>query len=559
MNKKALSIGIVDFKEIIEENYYYVDKSLLIKELLDGGTKATLIPRPRRFGKTINLSMLKYFFEKTEKSNAHLFKDLAIVQHTDCMAHQGQSPVIFLTFKDVKVGTWDKCWEKIKKLISFEYGRHEYILETSILSVKEKEDFASIINEKDNQSLYENSVLNLSVYLTRYHNKQTIILIDEYDAPIHAGYLNNYYSQVIEFMRNFLSAGLKDNSNLAFGVLTGILRIAKESIFSGLNNLEVCSMLSEHYADKFGLLEDEVKNLIAYYCPTVDINEVRAWYDGYNVGTKRIYNPWSVINFAKNKKFDPYWVNTSDNALIKSIIAQSPRDAKEDIESLIAGKKISVQINENIVFQDMEKDACAIWNFFLFTGYLTCDNVRTEELIKYADVAVPNNEVMSLYKTIILDWFSKSVGLRSYQQMLAKLTSGDIENFKEYFYDVIERSLSLFDVSGKEPERFYHALVLGMLVSLDLTHIIKSNRESGVGRYDVMIIPRDVSKFGIIIEFKKVSKIRKETLATAAQNALKQIDDRKYASELEQLGIKKILKLAIVFEGKEVLVEQGVE
>jgi len=555
MNKKKLPIGISDFKKLIEGDYYYIDKSLLIKELLDSGTAATLIPRPRRFGKTLNLSMIRYFFEKTEESNVHLFKDLAIAKYSQCMEHQGRYPVIFLTFKDVKVDTWEKCWNAIKKNISAEFKRHDYLLLGNIFKSNEKHLFQKICDGSAQLIDYSFALLNLSEYLARFYKQSPIILIDEYDAPIHAGYLNNYYKDVIEFLRNFLSGGLKDNSNLAFGMLTGILRVSKENIFSGLNNLEICSLIHDSYADKFGLIEAEVKTIVSMYQPNTNIDDVRAWYDGYNIGKVKIYNPWSIINFAKMGRTIPYWINTSDNAIVKSIISGSSARDKERIESLMNGIKITININENIVFQELSNRPETLWNFLLFTGYLTFENLRQEDLFEYADLCIPNNEVKSLYKSIILDWFSTTIGMDLYQLMLMQLTSGNTDDFKENFYNIVEQSLSTFDVGGKEPEKFYHALVLGMLASLNVTHAIKSNRESGFGRYDVMLIPHDKNKLGIIIEFKKVKK--GETLKSSAQNALKQIEDKKYATELEAFGIKQIVKLAIVFKGKAVLVLEG--
>ena len=555
--KQKLPIGISDFKILREGGYYYIDKSLLIKELLDGGSAATLIPRPRRFGKTLNLSMLRYFFEKTQQSNAHLFKDLEIAKHADCMAHQGQYPVIFLTFKDVKVASWDKCWEAIKKNISNEFNRHDYLLTSTIFKSNEKDIFQEICNGSAQLIDYSSALINLSEYLARYHNKRTIILIDEYDAPIHAGFLNNYYTDVIEFLRNFLSGGLKDNSNLAFGMLTGILRVSKENIFSGLNNLKVCSLLSKSYDNKFGLVQEEVEQIVSLFQPGYAMDDIRAWYDGYNIGNAKIYNPWSILNFVDTGNLASHWVNTSDNAFIKSIIANASADAKEEIEQLMIGQRLSKRVDENIIFQDIEKKPDALWNFLLFTGYLTFGSYGLKGVTPYADFFIPNNEILYLYQSIIHGWFGEHINTKNYQQMLNQLISGNAIEFQKLFKRFVLESLSAFDVGGNEPEKFYHALVLGMLVSLHETHTIKSNRESGLGRYDVMLIPHDTNKYGIIIEFKKVDDYENETLETAAQNALKQIEDKKYATELEQLGIMHMVKLAIVFEGKETLVVEG--
>ena len=557
MNKKMLPIGISDFKTLIERNYYYADKSLLIKELLDSGAAATLIPRPRRFGKTLNLSLLQYFFEKTDESNAHLFKDMAIAKHSKCMEHQGKYPVIFMTFKDVKVSSWSECWDAIKKIISAEFKRHDYLLESNIFKGNEKVSFQEICNETAQLVHYSSSLVDLSAYLIRFYKQKPIILIDEYDAPIHAGYLNNYYDQVVGFIRNFLSGGLKDNSNLQFAVMTGILRIAKESIFSGLNNLKVCSLRDERYSDKFGLTEAEVKKIVETYHPTIALDDVRDWYDGYMSGSIKMYNPWSIINFADTGNLDPYWVNTSDNVLIKQIIASSSVTFKKDCELLLAGKAVKQEIRDDVAFPEIKTNAETLWSFLFLCGYVTFDTVIREDVSRFSHFSIPNKEVFYLYRTIIKKWLEEALSLATYQLMLSHLTSGNTVDFKKMFKRFAQESLSSFDVGGKEPEKFYHALVLGMFANLHTTHIIKSNRESGFGRYDVMLIPHDKTKHGIVIEFKKVDIDDNETLETAAQNALKQIADKKYVTELETLCIKQIIKLAIVFEGKDVLVLEG--
>ena len=358
-------------------------------------------------------------------------------------------------------------------------------------------------------------------------------------------------------MRNFLCGGFKGNNNLEHGVITGILRVARESIFSGMNNLEVRTLLNDDYASTFGLVEQEVNDIIAEFQPHASLDEVRAWYDGYTSGTTKIYNPWSIINFAKEGKLKPYWVNTSDNLLIRSLIENSDIDQKKDIEYIMTGESIPVQLHENIVFQDLDKKPYSLLNFLLFTGYLTYNSPYEKDLLSYAHFSIPNNEIMSLYKTIILDWFSERISITYYQHMLSHLTAGNVEDFIDFFKTIVAQSLSTLDVAENEPEKFYHALVLGMLVSIHTTHIIKSNRESGLGRYDVMIIPRDITKLGIIIEFKKVDHDKRETLASAAKKALEQIENKKYEAELQQYGVKKILKLGIVFDGKQTLVVQG--
>jgi hypothetical protein len=555
-----LPIGVSDFAEIITGNYTYVDKTLFIKELIEGEIKATLIPRPRRFGKTLNLSMLKCFFEKanSEDPSRDLFYGLSVSKYPEIMAHQGQYPVIFMTLKEVKQDSWQECYEDLKAIISEEYARHDYLLNSPALTAIQKKTVATVIDGEAADVAYRRSLKNLSLYLQKHYQRKVVILIDEYDTFIHEAYLKGYYDEAIKFARNFLGGGLKDNIHLERSVITGILRIAKESIFTGLNNFEVCTLLDQHYADKFGFLEVEVQELLVEHDLLHELDAVRAWYNGYASGNCHVYNPWSILQFIRNTgTFNTYWVNTSKNDLVKLLIGRSGTTFKEDFESLIAGKTLVVTLEESVVFSALEQRAAALWTFLIATGYLTFTRWWQEEGIVRAELAIPNIEVTALYKTIIMQWFADVVDLGSYQRMLQKLALGDVEEFREGFVNLVPRILSVFDVSGAEPEKFYHALVLGMFVSLEKTHEIKSNRESGYGRYDVILIPKECSRPGIIIEFKKISQLKKETLETAAQAALKQIAERDYAAELRVRGITRVIALAIVFQGKEVLVQEG--
>lgn len=576
--QKYVSIGIDDFKEFSEGNYYFADKSLLIKELLDSRAKVTLIPRPRRFGKTLNLSMVRYFFEKTEKSNRHLFNGLKIELHEDCMYYQGQYPVIWLTFKDVKTGTWQPCYEKLCKVIGEEFKRHLDSI-TPVLSVLELQHVESIIAGIASQVMYESALLDLSIYLERAHQSKVMLFIDEYDAPVHAGYLNGYYNEVVGFMRGLLGAGLKGNPALKFGFLTGILRVAQPSLARvmtskhelsyggqasppinslGLNDLEVNTLLSKSYSDKFGFLEDEVISMLAYYRLEHKLDEVRQWYDGYQSGPIKVYNPWSIINLVKNQGFiQAYWVNTSDNALIKDLLRRSTPSTKEELEVIVNGGSVTKQVDENIIMPDIDKNDEVLWSFLLFCGYLTFRDFRRDEHTWVAELSLPNDEVLVVYKNSFKNWFLESSGTQEYVKMLEGLIAGDVDLFQELFTKLTRETLSSFDIRGDEPERFYHALVLGILASLSKTHIIRSNRESGFGRYDVMIIPKDLSKLGIIIEFKRVRRQRNETLEAAAHNALEQINTKQYETELRAMGVTNSIKLGIAFQGKESLVLVG--
>ncbi len=560
MDKKNLPVGVYDFAELIGENYYFVDKSLLIKELLDARAKVTLLPRPRRFGKTVNMSMLNYFFEKTDLSNRHLFDGLKIAEYSDCMQHQGKYPVIFLTFKGVKESSWADIFPSIKDVIEKEFDRHVYLAASQAISELQRRKFQAIIDGKGTATDYKNSLLLLSACLHKHHQKRPIILIDEYDAPIHAAFEYRYYEEVVIFMRNFLSGGFKDNPNLAFGVLTGILRVAKESIFSGLNNLAVDTMLSDTYADKFGLREDEVTQMLAHFDFSAELTRVRHWYDGYQCGGYKLYNPWSIIHFIRYRKFEPYWINTSDNALLKRVMQNGPDRLKINLEQLLRGIPLTKPINQNIVLPDIMTDESAAWGLLLMSGYLTFENLRPDpgnEGVEIAEFKIPNAEIASIYKTQILSWFKIGGSDEEYRSLLRSLVDGNMDEFQELFDAFVLQTLSVFDVTGRNPERFYHGLVLGMLASLRDSHEVVSNRESGTGRYDVSIFPRDVKKPGIIIEFKVVSKYRKETLKTAAKNALKQIEDRQYEAAMRARGITNIIKIGISFEGKKNLVLIG--
>jgi hypothetical protein len=559
---EKLPIGLSDFKELISGNYYFIDKSLFIKEIVDSGAKVTLIPRPRRFGKTLNLSMLQYFFEQNETSQRHLFDNLEISKHPEIMEQQGQHPVIFLTFKDIKQSSWVDCYDKIKQLISNEFSKHSFLLESDILNSMQKQKFQDVISCTASQASYENSIKDLSEYLAKYHNQNPIILIDEYDSPIQAGFLHDYYNQVVGFTRGLMCSGLKDNTFLNFSVITGILRVAKESIFSGMNNLKVCSLLSDNYADKFGFTESEVNDLIATYQLSSKLDNIRAWYNGYRIGQPRktntftmVYNPWSILNFVSEKgTFGDYWVNTSDNKIIQELVQKASEDVKKDFELVLTGQPVSKTIAEDISFLTIHNDSDALWSFLVFSGYLTWESRELMQIRCQADLIAPNIEVLDCLKRLVNQWFTESIGGGAYKNMLEALKQGDVPSFKRFFEQSVLTHLSYFDITGQTPERIYHAYVLGLLVGLSATHEVKSNRESGLGRYDVCVIPLDKSKAGTIIEFKAFNPEQDKDMQAAASAALAQIEENKYETELRSRGIEKIIKLAIIFEGKRVLI-----
>ncbi len=556
--KKKLPVGVSDFKKVIDGNYYYVDKSLFIKELFDSGSETLLLLRPRRFGKTLNISMLKYYFEKRNDIGLeYMFHNLEIWhQDEEYTAKQGRYPVIYLTFKDIKSNLWKKCYEHLKRVIAEEYRRHSYLLKGNNLDIQEKLEFKKIIGLDASEAAYELSLKNLSEYLSEFYNEKVFVLIDEYDAPIQSGYVYGYYDEVINFMRNVLGGVLKDNSSLEKGVLTGILRIAKESIFSGLNNLGVYTVMDSRFSDKFGLLEEEISEMLKYY--NMEYNrDIDNWYNGYKFGAHIVYNPWSIINYLdRGGQFGPYWVNTSNNDIVKDLITKGNSELKTSLEALISDNSIRKQIRDDVIFKEIYDSPEAIWSFLLFGGYLNADNINYDINIgQYmADLRIPNLEVKSLFQNIIKGWFEKGVANTEVSIMLSSLVNGNTSVFSKIFKDMVEKIFSYFDTGDNTPERFYHAFVLGLLVNLKEEYLVKSNRESGYGRYDVMLIPKDRTKLGIIMEFKKVDFHENEDLEKAAEAALKQIDEMNYVSEIAEHNVSNVLAIGFAFEGKKVLI-----
>lgn len=556
--KRRLPIGISDFKKVIEGNYAYADKTLFIQEILDKGTDVALITRFRRFGKTLNLSMLRYFFEKSEEDRRPLFHNLKIWKETTYHQFQGQFPVIFLTLKDIKHASWQETLHSFRAIIASEFERHKYLLQEDCLTETEREIFQILcrpLSLEAHQPFYEKSLLYLTEWLHRYHKQRVILLIDEYDTPAHAAFIGGYYDSLIPFLRNWLSSALKDNPYLERGVLTGILRLAKESIFSGLNNVMTFTILNEAFEDKFGLVESEVKELLEENHLSDRLEEMRQWYDGYQVGScKGLYNPWSVLACIEEKgAFAPYWVNTSENTLMKQLIIEGTDDFKANLEELFRGGVVEISLNDGIVFSDLKTNPDTVWSLLLFTGYLTLNSPYSYGTP--CSLCIPNKEVSELYQSTILEWFKKSIHESKYRQMLSSLISGDINTFSQIFQEFLISSVSVFDLSAEEPERIYHALVLGMLLGLRDRYEVKSNRESGYGRYDVMLIPNNPEDLGIVMEFKKIGPFDTSSLEEGVAAALKQIEEKHYAQELLDRGIRRILYLGLAFKGKRVLIQ----
>ncbi|MGL6105224.1 AAA family ATPase [Romboutsia sp.] len=555
---KKISLGTSDFKEIIDNNYYFIDKTLIIKEFLEDSGKIALLPRPRRFGKTFNLSILKYFLEKSDEDRSYLFKNLKIENETEIMKKQGEYPLIYLTFKDDKHSTFEDFLEAFREKISSLYKDFYYVYKNFEFE-EDKKYFDNIINKNSAKVELEVALLKLSKYLNKYYNQKVIILIDEYDTPIHESHFKNYYPDMIGFIRNFLSSALKDNINLEKGFITGILRVAKESIFSGLNNLEVYSILGEKYSDKFGFTEEETVELLKYYNLDKQIETFKSWYNGYIFGSTTIYNPWSVLSYINkpDREFMPYWVNTSENSIIKELLADGSEEIKQGLETLYNGGYVESEINEDVVMSELSRAKTNLWSFLLLSGYLkTIEKINKEDKFIYK-LAVPNKEIKTMYRNIIEKWFQEGFIDSDFTKMLKALTQGDVKNFSKIFKRYVMISFSYFDTAGRDPEKVYHAFVLGMLVSLSSTHEVLSNRESGIGRYDVSLIPKDNTNPGVIFEFKRYDEEDEETIAEMLDIALAQIEDKKYDTELKARKVEHIIKLAIVFNGKEVHIKQG--
>ena len=573
MIKKEINTGIHDFKKLRESNCYYVDKSMFIYEIFKNKTnEVTIIPRPRRFGKTLNMTMLKYFFEKPLDgvSNAHLFDGLAITQYPEIMARQGTHPVIFITFKGIKSSTWKGCYEKIVDVIVEECERHKYLLDSDAIDQSWKNFLKDLINKKTDHIGYEKSLYFLSKALHAMYQTKPIILIDEYDAPMQAGFEFEYYDEIKNFIFHFFCAGLKDNNNLEFAVITGILRVAKDSIFSGMNNTANYSLLDDAYADKFGFLQPEVDALLEYFAVPIPREEIKHWYNGYRVGRPKvdaqgseyfttIYNPWAIIECVSTKALGNFWVNTGGHFLIQETMRHASATDKQDLMGVLEGRPATKTISDTIVFRDIYHDSSAMWSFLVFTGYLTWSS-RTDMLGEtIAQLVLPNYEVRASIKKMIAGWFTGgAVNQLKFNKMLDGIRYGMPKTFLTVFASNVLASMSFFDI-GDDGENVYQAFVLGILVSLGDTHEITSNRESGTGRYDVCIIPHDTTMPGTIIEFKQYDLETEDPLDVLASYALQQIKSKKYTTIMHARNIKKIIKIGIGFQGKTMAWEFEVE
>jgi len=563
-----MPVGVSDFEDIILGDYYYVDKTLFIKEVIDKGDKILLIPRPRRFGKTLNLSMLKYFYdccspngEPVGEPPLSLFDSLEISKAgRHYLEKMGKHPVIFFTFRTIKEIDWETSYRKIIKLIQDEYLKHDYLLQSDKLKSHDRDYFKRVVDLEGNREDYENSLEKLLFFLYRHYGERAVILIDEYDAPVHSGFGHGYYDEIINFMRNFLCGGLKDTDTyLEKGIISGIMRIAKESIFSGLNNPGVYTLLSEEFDDKFGFTEQEMVEFLKDFNLTSRYSEVQDWYNGYRFGKRVIYNPWSIINFlgSKGKELKPYWINTSDNQIVDSLLSKGGMELRKELEYLIRGENIEKAVEDNISLNAVADREDLLWGFLLMGGYLkpTARRVDNASGKTFFTLSIPNKEVRATFAGIIDRYFSTKIENEKIEVMLKALIEGDIQLFEKILRKVVSAVFSYHDF-GNEPEKVYHALVAGLLIWISNTHEVRSNRESGYGRYDIMIIPRDMTQIGYVIEFKTVDTDENETIDKAMEAAFLQIEQKKYHTELIDRGIQNIKKLAIIFAGKDVCVRE---
>lgn len=551
-----LPIGISDFATLIKEDYTFIDKSLFIKDIIDDGAKIILLTRPRRFGKTLNMSMLKYFFSNDIKPDIKkdLFTGLNIKNTGEkYLQHQGKYPVVYLTFKDVKVSNYADAYAWLEKIISQLYSEYQEVLNEDFLKQEDKKVYQALLNGEATKVDLCNSLKNLSKYLYLYYGVKPIILLDEYDTPIQTAYMNNYYDEMVEFMRGFLGAALKDNECLYKAVITGILRVSQASLFSGLNNIAVYSLLRSDYGQYFGFIEEEVNSLLSLMHLDVSAQSIRNWYNGYTVGEYTVYNPWSIISCLKQKgELQPYWLATSDNKLLGKLLVQADGGIKGDFEKLLQGETVEKIIDESTVFLSLEKKHDALWGLLLFSGYLKVVETKMVGINKICSLALPNIEVSGVYLNLITEWFTDSIGWSNYKLFLSSLITGNIDLFGRILQEYMYESSSYFDFGRKATEQMYHVFILGLIVGLRDKYYIKSNSEIGTGRCDVLLIPKNKKQLGLVVEFKNAKE--EDKLQQSVTEALQQIKDRRYDVELHQQGVKDILHVGIAFAGKKTLV-----
>lgn len=565
MQKVAkIPIGVEFYKQIVEKNYYYVDKTLLIKDILDRGGSVNLFTRPRRFGKTLALTMLKTFFEMEIAAdgqivdNSHYFDGKKIMEAgEDYRKHLGQYPVIFLSLKSAKQPSFEMAYESLLDEIVSEYERHSYVLKGETLSETKKQRFLEIMSRKADMTAYTKSLRFLAECLEHYHGKRTIILIDEYDVPLENSYFKGFYELMVEFLRSLFESALKTNDSLEFAVLTGCLRISRESIFTGLNNLKIISVLNDNFAEYFGFTETETFSILKDYGITDKKEEVKKWYDGYLFGSIEVYNPWSVLNYVDDATHQtiffpkPYWSNTSSNNIIRELVENADDSVKQDIECLISGGTITKQIHEDITYEDIHKSQDNLWNFLLFTGYLKAVEQKFENDAIYLTMQIPNAEIRYIYSNTIREWFDRKLKVFDFKPMYQAMLQGDEKHFEEIIKRQLRESISYYD----SRENFYHGFLLGILSGLQGYQVL-SNRESGDGRPDILLKPYDELQPAVILEVKRTEKLPQ--MEAECDKALKQIAEKKYGEELQNEGYQKILGYGICFCKKTCMVKKEI-
>ena len=550
--KKRIPIGYEDFKQLIDSGFYYVDKSMLIYELLHSGGQNNLITRPRRFGKTLNFSMLKYFFDINEKDNAYLFDGLKISEHYEELAMYRNTHVITLSLKCAKQGDYREALRGLKYEIQRQFINNKFILDSDKLADEYKDEYKKILS-MDEDAVWSNSIQLLSICLKQYYGTKTIILIDEYDVPLEDAYFSGYYDEMVRFIRSLFESALKTNSALEFSVITGCLRISKESIFTGLNNLAVNSILSNKYSESFGFVQYEVDELMEYYNIEEKSQLMKKWYDGYLFGKSEVYNPWSVLNQVKEWSEDkdisaiPWWTNTSSNNIIRTLVSQADNETKDIIENLIHGGSVETVLKETVTYGDLTENNENIWSFLFFTGYLKIKEiVKTGEVIGEPTIyslVIPNLEIKSCYTDIIIQYFEIYKKAINKDNLYKALLGRNAQDFAEQITDLLRKTISYYDST----ESFYNGLISGLL-SGNVYYKVESNRETGDERSDLVLYQQDVAQNAVILEFKVCGK--NETADDAAKRALKQINDRDYASKAREDGYKNIIKYGVAFKGK---------
>jgi hypothetical protein len=551
--RKPLPVGISDYVRAQSE-YYYVDKTLMIREFLDRKAFVSLFTRPRRFGKTLNMDMLRVFFEISDEDTSRYFVDKAIWKcGSEYRKHQGKYPVIYLTFKDVKYDSWEATFARISSLLQEEFGKHSELKNSEKLEKYEKDYFEKVLSGQADEVELSVSLQRLSKMLAVHYKKAPIIIIDEYDTPIQEGYSKEFYDEIIGFMRNFFSGAFKDNSNLSYGFLTGILRIAQESIFSGLNNLAVNTVMDEEYDAFFGFTESEVIEMLEYYGASDKEEELRSWYDGYCFGSKEIYNPWSVINYLSRGCLpQAYWVNTGRNEILEDVLKSAGNDVAEKLYSLLQGERVIARIDQNVVYRSLTEDPANIYSLLLVAGYLKA----TEKALQgdgtwLCEVTIPNREIAAVYKSEILSHLVHigAMGRATADKIAESLYVSDCKKLQDGIGEYIKKSISFYDAGA---EGFYHGLVLGLVSLMDDQYRIRSNRESGDGRYDISMFPRTDKYPGILMELKWGKALNDHELDSLSKDAVQQIKEKRYDAEMQEEGIKDIIKFGITFSGKKV-------